>query len=200
VKHERLSCLQRPGIEIRAALIKTQAIALYQRCAVQLRRALGPLGARLDDDQFKAAFATAVANRFAPYGPSHALTIPELRHARTMNCANYTAAVFWVYRNLGGSTKRARFMGFDHGPVLNHAQLWFGSLLADPTTGLVALAPLQDVLKGRPASIVVDISGRPEDPPGFREKVISALTHGLYRRQQVIYDRSPAQYFGRSDL
>lgn len=200
VVHETLPCIQRHASRIRQTLARAEAIALFEACAPRFRQALGPLARKLDAAQFKAAFATAVANRYAPYGPSHALTIPQLRRATTMNCANYVAVVFWVYRHLGGPVNAARFMGFDHGAVGNHAQLWFGSMLSDPTTGLIALAPLDAVLAGRPATILVDVSGRPEDPPDFRAQVMTALEDGLYRPQDVIYARSPAQYLQTTKL
>jgi hypothetical protein len=129
--------------------------------------------------------ATALANRFAPYGTSVTLSWPALKRQQRLDCDNYSAIASVLYR-AGGGTKAIRHLGFDNGPIGNHAQLQIGRLIADPTTGLVAEAP--GLLLGRPARRIYR-RGRFRYPDQtFARRVEGALTRGLYRSKQVIYD------------
>ena len=130
--------------------------------------------------------ATALANRLAPYGHSLAITWPALRTATQLDCDNYAAAAVYLYRR-GGGRKAARWLGFDHGPFGNHAQIAIGPWLLDATIGIVADAPR--LLEGVPARRIARV-GRFRDagPSTFAADVEYALRAGLYRPEHVIYD------------
>lgn len=157
---------------------------LYIECAI-------PLSARLPDyteDQRKAVFAAIGAYSMKPYGSSTALALDELTHADYLDCDNYVAMAHYIYRGIGGNSP-FRIVGFVGGVVGNHAQAIVeseaGSVLLDPTVGIVARIGFNDLLRGKPV-VVEDFRWR-EEISQYHSRVVLALQTGAYKPSDLMY-------------
>jgi hypothetical protein len=96
---------------------------------------------------------------------------------------------------IGGDIDDFRLIGWDHGQIGNHAQVWLGDILLDPTVGIAAATALNAVEHGRPVDggRIVDLSAHPV-LDNYKGLVIWALQAGRYRTVDVIYGRTAEQF------
>ena len=85
-----------------------------------------------------------------------------------------------------------QFAGFDGGAIGNHAQVFLGdgSLLLDPTIGLVAKVGYDEILDGKPVDEGQVLIFRQHNDgilESFEVKVWQAIVNGSYRPSDVIY-------------
>jgi hypothetical protein len=173
----------------------------------------------VSDDGWLAAYAAFTAYDLTPYGhePGGFPPLKEILKWRTMACDAYcyvamslfrlarpkSAAIFHAIGWAGaGDKKGAVSTPPSPSPVGNHAQVIVCSgvmdpkraLLLDPTLGAVAVVPFPQFLDGGAAVYYRRIGGwrgRGEFPgaENFPDNVQSALTKGLFRRNQLLYYR-----------
>lgn len=187
VSNADLACLSRAAVET----IRRHPRAVreaFRTCAPELRRVLGRAGLPTDPTTLTGAFAVAAAHRYAPYGPSIALTYRELRREPELDCDNYAYLARYLYGDLGGERRHFVIHGFDGGTLGNHAQIWVGDVMMDPTTGVLADLRHDDALRGASAKSVLDVSVR-DAVPGYRDRVLGALREGRYRDSEILYER-----------
>jgi len=180
-----LTCLTPQLVEgVRA----TKSIeAAFRRCEVDLSRALGPEFSHLERADLRAVFATLVAHRMAPYGPSRAVEFDALLAAPALACDNYMLLTAYL------AGEGMSLVGYNKGKALGgHAQIFYARgklrLLLDPTVALVALADFDDLMAGSrvPArSIRHFYAGGELDT--FLSLVLHGLLNGKYRRADLIY-------------
>lgn len=143
----------------------------------------------------KAVLTHVVAYEMAPYGPSNEIALSRLLESPTLNCGNFGVLAYWLHRRAWGreQAKAYQQVGWDNGPILNHAQTMVNGLLLDPTAGVVARVKYADLVSGIPTAEVVSFADKPELPrftedlAAWRIAVQDALALGQYRREQILY-------------
>jgi hypothetical protein len=189
-----LDCLHAAAVESVRADPRRVAGA-YRKCRAELALKLGPAFEGLDDRHLQAVFASIVAHAFAPYGQSSALELDALRKEPRLDCDNYAALTGYLVRRLPDARKGAlKFVGYDGGPVGNHAQLFYRAggreILLDPTVGVVARVGYAAVLQGAPVppGAVADFYRHGDrELAQFKRRVVAALIGGSHRPEQTIY-------------
>jgi hypothetical protein len=158
---------------------------VFEACRSAVAFDTRPSGIPRTEDAMRAVFATALAHRFAPYGTSTAISLEDLVREPALDCDNYIALAHHLYRQVGG-TEEVQILGWDGGAVGNHAQIWIGDLLLDPTLGIAAVLPLERLFAGRPLRRLVDLSAQPTMPE-YREWVVGSLERGEYEPGDILY-------------
>jgi hypothetical protein len=191
VKH--LGCLTPKAV----AAVKrdaTRFATLYDGCANQFRKSLGPNGKRLGDTALRYAFATVVAHASAAYGSSTVYALKALLAQKQLDCAGYAALTWQLARSSGASVREVEIVGWDGGTVGNHAQVAYTrageQLVLDPTIGLVAFTRMSAVQRGKPvdgADMVLYPTTADAALDTFPDMVISSLYLGTFSADQVIY-------------
>jgi len=143
----------------------------------------------------QAVLASLVAYGMAPYGTSYALALRPLLRAEFMSCGNYGWLTFHLVRAAWGEKRALKLWqaGWDHGAVGNHAQVHVGRLLLDPTVALVARVRYRDLRDGARARDIVAFPHR-ADIADFQARVVDALANGRYRREDVLYTYTYANW------
>ncbi len=169
---------------------------LARTCAPQVRRRLGPAFATVSPGARTFALAAVAAHRMSAYGPSTVFDLPSLAALPALDCGGYAALAWHLARVAGADVRHARIVGWDGGPVGNHAQLAYlepgSELVLDPTVGLVARASLAQLLAGAPVSVehLVQVA-RPATPDPLaelRDMVTSTLHLGQFGPGSLIYE------------
>ena len=163
----------------------THAGAVFRACRAAVRADARGAGIPTGDQQLRAVFAAAIANRFAPYGNSVALRLDDLVDEPRLDCDNYVALTYHLYRAAGG-TGDVDIVGWDGGPVGNHAELIVDGVLLDPTIGVAAEADLRSLLAGEPVRSRLDLEGE-RALPEYRRRVLAAMDSGGYGRRDLLY-------------
>jgi hypothetical protein len=151
----------------------------------------------LDEPELRYAYCSVLAHAMAPWGPSTATAFPDLLHERYLNCSNYGLLAVHLADACDADpqrSRRVRFVGWEGGAIGNHQMLFLdrvsrdGSLLLDPTLGLVARADFDDVAAGVPASPrAMTLFTDRDDVKSLREAVIGALCEGRFRPSDLLY-------------
>jgi hypothetical protein len=186
-------CLMRAARAIRSAPVTLPR--MYRTCRPTIATIARSAGMPPTPATTRGLFAMAVAHRFAPYGASTALRWDSLRLATQLACDNATALTYYVYVRVGGGVDDLRFVGWDHGQIGNHAQVWLGDILLDPTVGIAAATSLSAVERGRrvDGSRILDLSAHAVLGK-YKGLVIWSLQTGRYDAADVIYDRTAQQF------
>jgi len=167
---------------------------------------LGPDFSSEPEEHIRLAFASVMAYDLKPYGNCTVIDLSQMLASPVWDCDNYVAVTWHLFNRLVPQpTTRFMAVGWDHGPFGNHAQIiaekaGYGSLLADPTIGLVQRGfGFNWIASGKPCSA----AGRKEflwrpDPAlrSFRDKVVGALVEGEYRPSQLLYIFDSLEKFG----
>lgn len=194
-----------------AAIISKPSLiaSLYGDNWSSFARDLGPVdvGMWMDNGLLAAAYASVVANDMKPYGPeTGGPNIADELSAPSLACDQF-ARLTWNFIKLLSpwcNNLKVRAVGWDNGPetydppcpVGNHAQMFVvnshGSLLLDPTIGLVVPATYTQVAGGIPVDMsksktfCLTFQNDPVKTP-FAHRVIDALGKGLYRPCHALY-------------
>lgn len=168
-------------------------IAAYASCEPELAGQHAEFYSGLDDDSRAAVWAMLIAHRYRPYGGSMAFSLADLLQEKQLDCDNYVFLTIRLFRVLRPDSKLdLDFVGWEGGMVGNHAQLIVNhptvSLLLDPTVGIAAKIGFDDLASGKAVQTrhLLELSDR-DDPPGFRNKVKTALLTGDYRPSHILY-------------
>lgn len=189
-----LGCLDPVGIKAIRADVGLVRSA-YVKCRAELKLRLGTAFAGLPEGHLQAAFAAIVAHVLAPYGSSSAFALGDLLKAPRLDCDNYAALAGHLVQQLPSARAgRLRFVGFDNGPIGNHAQVFYRSdgreILLDPTIGVIARASDAQLRQGKSVepAMVADFYYH-GDPliAQFKDRVTAALVAGDYRVNERIY-------------
>lgn len=163
--------------------------AIARACRPELERALDMLGAPVSAADV--VTASVISYRMAPYGSSTATSLDELLRSARLQCGSYAMLTMWLLDPLHRA--RTWVIGFHGGAVGHHAQLLYrhddGSLLLDPTVGLIAVTDYDDLLRGkgaRLASVAPPPTGN-QEIADYRETVGRALRRGEYRPSDALY-------------
>jgi hypothetical protein len=147
-------------------------------------------------------FAFFVAHNYVPYGNSNKFELMALLQEQVLDCDNYSVLAGLMFHLITDRTRMnsLEFIGFDGGPIGNHAQLIYtpdagGEVwLVDSTVGLIATFDSADeLLTGGKAHRMsnyyayFDNNVQPVDIPPWIVRIKNALTQGGYRQDQVIY-------------
>lgn len=153
---------------------------------------LGQLGEGWSAADAHVVTASLLAHRVAPYGSTDAaVTLDGLLGADHLECFRYAALTMLLLPD--HLVERMWALGFQTGPVGNHAQLLYrgdgGTLLLDPTVGAVAEIGYDALLMGeQPAQLWESGVWRDDDHlHGFRGVVLRALDAGGYRPSDLLY-------------
>lgn len=186
---KQLGCLSEPVL---AAVKKdfSAVLGAYETCRQELEKRLVLPG--LSENGRRAAFASIVAHTWAPYGGSTAKAPIDLAQAKVLDCDNYAVLTGHLMALLAPA-EQLQYVGWDHGPVGNHAQIFFepldGStaLLLDPTVGLVAAADFERVIGGGAVPADQIFSFFVGSDRAFHDLVRNALVAGKYRPKNLLY-------------
>jgi hypothetical protein len=170
-----------------------RATRVFGACRAAIARELRASGISPQGEAPRAVFAMALAHRFAPYGPASSVRLADLLRYDVLDCDNYIALAFHLYRRAGGRAP-VQFVGWEGGRVGNHAQMWVEGMLLDPTLGIATPLPLRRLLAGGHAERFADLSSQPP-VPGYRERVVGALREGAYRRRDLLYWADELKWF-----
>ena len=186
------------------AAIKANPLGMsgaYTGCVNELRADLGPAFAALDHPGLELVFASIVAHKVASYGTSYKICLHELLSESKLACDNYAYLTDQLVQLLPDPPAHGalHMLGFDHGAVGNHAQLFLSSgplpIMVDPTIGLVAVTTLDGVLGGQPIPVASIASFYSWSDPYivgvFLPDVYGALAMGRYKASDVIYNVLP---------
>jgi hypothetical protein len=170
----------------------------FGRCESEFVATLGAAFSHLTPREREFAFSTVVAHHLAPWGSdSTCVTFPAMVRERTLNCGNYGLLAHHLARVLLGDRQesvRLRVVGWDGPGIGNHQMLFLdrpersGSLLLDPTIGLVGNSDFDTVACGHPVPrrrlLVFRARGGLED---FEDVVLGALLEGRVRPSDLMY-------------
>lgn len=128
-----------------SALLATPEIitSLYNSTRAAFVSDLGPGFSGQAEDHLRLAFCSVVAFDLKAYGPSTALSLRDLLAAPQLDCDNYCALAWRLFKLMRPlSETRIAAVGWHGGAVGNHAQLQASTsgspdLYLDPTIGLV---------------------------------------------------------------
>ena len=168
----------------REVIIPSKVPARYRACKPELKLLLSRQGIAPSSNAMRALWATAAAHASAPYGPSDAITYREIRGEATINCANYSFLVLYLFEDIGG--RDIAMYGFDGGQLTNHAQLWAGDILLDPTVGIISQISFRKARSGTTSNKIVDVSIA-DRSPDFRGLVIKVIHEGFYPSSTLLY-------------
>lgn len=148
----------------------------------------------------RALLAMTIAHNAAPYGPSLEMQYEQLIKEDALDCDNYAALMGHLIPE-----QDLDFIGFDGGHIGNHAQVLLHaadySVLFDPTIGVAAITSYNDLLTGKEIGKegILSIYPKPDNKPaiatGFHNKVIEALSLGLYKPSDALYFHDDMDYF-----
>lgn len=190
------------------AIIATPSLVNTYFSASAFGTDLGPAntGGWMDTALIAGAYASVIANDIKPYGPelpSYDLT--TLLNEPSLACDAFAALTCQFMKLIPASAGlNVRVVGWDNGPettdpvcpVGNHAQMFInspaGSLLLDPTIGLVVKTNYTDVARGIPVDMTKSkcfTQGFSTDPVklAFAVTVKNALAAGTYRPCHALY-------------
>ena len=170
-------------------------------CAEELSaKLLGTPYQDFGDDFHRALLAMTVAHNAAPYGGSLEMSYEGLIREEALDCDNYAALMGYLLPD-----QDLNFIGFDSGHIGNHAQVLFHdddySVLFDPTIGVAAITSYDDLLTGQQigGGEILSVYPKPENKPaiavGFHNKVVEALSLGLYKPSDALYFYDDMDYF-----
>ncbi len=195
-----LACLT-PGVIETVKLIPFGMSWAYKTCGSELHADLGSHFDDLDESGRELVFASIVAHEFASYGTSYKVCLRDIVTEQHLACDNYAYLTMQLVKLLPmpPPSGAVRMLGFDHGTVGNHAQLFLvdGRLpvMVDPTIGLVAATSLEGLLTGVPVAANDLVSFYAWADPYIRDvfvpRVYNSVHDGLYRPDDVIYDVLP---------
>jgi hypothetical protein len=164
---------------------------------------LGSAGAAEHSDFIKLGFAATFAYDLKPYGQSGAITLDECLSAAALDCDNYCALTFHLWKLLGpalwpdlspSTTDAIHYVGWNGGPIGNHAQLSLnrpgvGNWIVDPTVGALLMGHDFDwVAMGQPAvGAYLKHPASVQRLPDFTNQVDAALLGGGYRPSHLQY-------------
>lgn len=199
----------------RAAIVAdpTAISTVYERQRERFLRGLGPFLTSEPEEQIKLAFCAVMAFDLKPCGTSTANTLEELLAAPALDCDNYCLLAWRLFRLLSPeAAANVHIVGWDRGPVANHAQLYCrnpaenvgrgGGWLVDPTCAAMQCGySFAWIAAGMPCDTNYCASffyRRPGIPVYWLHRQLrTALRKGLFRRSQIIYFE-PIETFARS--
>jgi hypothetical protein len=174
-------------------------------------------GEWMDNPLLAATFASMIANDLKPYGAEgNGLDISTLLNLPTLACSGFVGLA-WNFINLIPQCAglKIRAIGWDNGcesddppsPVGNHAQMIAkdatGTLLLDPTIGMVVKADYNDIVRGIPVDMTKSTTfctkyqSDPIKAP-FSAEVNSALANGSFRPCHALYFWSQFDLFANA--
>ncbi len=178
----------------------TSITAAFHNCLNEIKEATAPLELTSDADLF-AVFVMVVSHRMAPYGNSVAINFNDLLREPVLDCDNYMLLAARLYE-IGNIPEKGlvTLVGFDGGPIGNHAQLFYvgrRSMLLDPTVAIAAITRFDDLLMGVRVSSVVQLSSPwvSENTRVLAANLIDALRQGSYRPSHLLYHFPSADAF-----
>lgn len=170
---------------------------------------LGPVNSPgwMDGAMLRAAFCSVIANDMFPYGPfSSNLQLANLMACPNMSCAQFVAVTLHFMKFFPECDGLEVYAcGWDNSvisgapvsPIGNHVQMIVkgaaGSMLLDPTIGLVLRAQLSDLAQGRSYNFAANsrIFCRTFQPQqiklDFANTVENAFTNGLLQHDHHLY-------------
>jgi hypothetical protein len=178
-------------MEGRQVVVPAKVPAWYRACKPELKLLLSKQGIVPSSNAMRALWATAAAHAFKPYGPSDAITYREIRGEPTINCANYSFLALYLFEDIGG--QNIAIYGFDGGQLTNHAQLWAGDILLDPTVGIVSKISFKVARSGVRSNKIVDVS-LADRSPDFRGLVVKVIREGFYPSSTLLYRYTRADW------
>lgn len=171
---------------------------IYESAKAQFKSDLGAGFAAEHEDMFKLGLCAIMAYDMKPYGACTVLTLPELLDAPALDCDNYCALTWLLFKQMRPrSSAKIRAIGWNGGAVGNHAQLFAsvpgsGGWIVDPTVGVVVCGNYDYnwVAQGKPINslYMAQPAGVQRDPiPGYTQKIKDALLNGSYRPKDLMY-------------
>lgn len=143
----RFPCMRDSVTKLR--MHEDAAPRLLGRCSGELKRALGSAGLPRDAESRRVLWATALANRFAPYGTSEGANWQDLKHSPSLHCGSYAIIAEALYRFAGGTRSVTYLAWSPQSPIGSHAQLEFGGYVSDPTIGALFRASADSIIAGK---------------------------------------------------
>lgn len=122
-----------------------------------------------------------------------AMTLENLIQEQQLDYDNYVLLTIHLFRILRpNSSIDVDMVGWEGGMVGNHAQIIVNApgepLMIDPTVNVVARVDFDEMASGKRVSRrdIIALSQR-DDPPGFQQRVVTALQVGDYRPSHILY-------------
>lgn len=180
------------------SLIETYYVQLWRTFAGDL----GPLdaGMWIGSSMLPVAFAAIVAWDLKRYGPEpYQVDLASILASPTLACDDYVRLTWYFTQFMPQVTWMPAAtmvaIGVNGGAVGNHAQMMIsagpqGSLLLDPTIGLIARTNFNDLFRGvpiAPTSIASFERYNADSLDSFRATVRGALINGSYRPGDLLY-------------
>lgn len=162
----------------------TRLPAAYRACRPAIAAKLTAAGIDPTTQNTRAAFATAVSHRYAPYGAAPVASFAKLRRQKFLACDKYTAFAYSIYTRIGGDGRDWRFVNWYFGVVGNHSQAFVGDLLVDATIGVVAQAPFRGVIRGVPYHHIANLNYAKNLAEPLKVG-IEAIDRGQYRARDI---------------
>jgi hypothetical protein len=178
---------------------------VYADCREEIVDDLGAAFRDLAESDRQLIFCCLVAHALAPYGPSEAITLPDLLAATHLNCGNYPLLMARLFEVFDPKAERLVFIGWAGGAVGHHgmAYRWQPAkthdLFLDPTVGIVVRADFDTVASGRSVrgDRVVCFTHRDGDVAMFRWQVSTAFLKGQFRPSDLFYFFEGADHMTR---
>ncbi len=190
---DRARCLSRAQVN-RVRNHLDYAPRLYRACEGWVQKVMRRARLRPDRNTTRGVLAMALAHRFASYGTDSGSTYEALAFQPHLECSGYMMLTDFIYKAMGGDMSRDVLQGWDGGAVGNHAQLWVGGVLLDPTVGVAAEIKLSSIRQGHPTDRLLDLhhfrvptGQEPPPPTDFTDIVWGAIRDGLYRPEDELY-------------
>lgn len=198
---KRYECINAHLGRIRHEKTLVELLRAWHSCRDSFVGTFGPFQKLSEGLQF-GAFLTLVSSRVAPYGSSDGMPFNQapsviLKHvlgAKSLTCSGQSAFVAKTLK-LAFPKLEIRQIGVINNSI-NHAMVYAcdssGAVLLDPTTSIVVVSPLQDILKGKPVGIsqMIDYyDGNDELLEQFRRKLRGALRNGGIRESDLVYNK-----------
>ncbi|GIK98118.1 MAG: hypothetical protein BroJett029_23270 [Alphaproteobacteria bacterium] len=171
----------------------TSIVPLYAARSDELKSSLGSSFSAVNENGWKAVFATLLAHELKPYKGSTALELDDLLSEPGLDCDNYLALTYHFVQLLQPTEDfELAFVGWNGGPVGNHGQGFTTGtgefLLIDPTVAFVAIASFDQIAMGLPIpSSKTHGSYERNDLRDFYGRVVKAVQRGYYRPSHLMY-------------
>jgi hypothetical protein len=193
INSNTLDCLSKAELEeIRLFPIRSTIQNSFITCQTELKEKLDKL--KLSDKQIFMVYLSILSQSMAPFGHSNSIELVDLLKDKTLDCDNYALLFGHFYKIFNDQGMSLRFIGYDGGAIGNHAQIFAegkeGTILLDPTIGLVAKTTFNTLLRGYPLKESEFIRFRVHEDTNidlFAKKVIDSISKGKYRPSDLLY-------------
>lgn len=162
----------------------------FGRCDEALQERI-PMLQKMPESLRFATFVTIFANRMSPYGESAAQTDREILQSGYNHCGTQSLFVARTIKKFYPDAHVTQ-LAMNNPLITVHGMVYVKdgkkSMLLDPTSAVVAIANLDDVLAGNPVSIrnIADFYiGLNENIDRFRRYIRGALMNGGIRKEDI---------------